>query len=281
MTQVKMMSHTHKEYPFNFDSSWVVPAYAGGSAPTEWHPNDDRYINVYQDGLDVNKTIRRYRGYYSHVDETSFLKAMGQQATDYYLYANDFTSRYLGVGSYRRYLAPLQGVGHMEEKLIVPSTVESCNGLTSDAQHDKIVQYLQSADVVCSRFRYMHKSIEAQYLESQLPEYWELFKEAIVKLYPQYEDHMIWFTDYSICNYECVYVMDNFKYKQLVQEYFAIMEYIWKNCSETFPDKNVKQYNCTEINPWRYPGFLNERFVPFFFYANGLRKIEVPLAFLA
>ena len=45
-------------------------------------------------------------------------------------------------------------------------------------------------------------------------------------------------------------------------------------------NKSKKQYNCTEINPWRYPGFLNERFVPFFFYANGLRKIEVPLAFL-
>jgi hypothetical protein len=74
--------------------------------------------------------------------------------------------------------------------------------------------------------------------------------------------------------------MENYNFKRLTQEYFSIMEYIWKNCSETFPDKNVRQYNCTEINPWRYPGFLNERFVPFFFYANGFRKIEVPLAVL-
>ena len=280
MSNVKLMNHTHKEYAFNFESSWVVPTYAGGSAPSEWHPKDDRYVNVYQDGLDINKTIRRYRGYYSQIDETSFLKAMGQQATEYFLYANDFTTQYLGVGSYRRYLAPEHGVGCMEEKLNVPSDIDTCKVLTSDSQRDKIVQYLQSADVVCSRFRYMNKSIEAQYLESQLPEYWELFKEAIVKLYPEYERHMIWFTDYSICNYECVYVMENYNFKRLTQEYFSIMEYIWKNCSETFPDKNVRQYNCTEINPWRYPGFLNERFVPFFFYANGFRKIEVPLAFL-
>ena len=61
MTQVKMMNHTHRDYAFNFDNDWIVPAYAGGSAPSEWHPNDDRYVNVYKDTTDIKKTIRRYR----------------------------------------------------------------------------------------------------------------------------------------------------------------------------------------------------------------------------
>jgi hypothetical protein len=275
---INMMIHTHKEYAFNFDSSWVKASYAGGRGAYEWHPPspNGEYTNV-NSGLN---TVSKYRHYYSHIDELDFLKAIGQQATDYYLANNDTDSEYLGVGSYRRYLAIEQGVGYVGEKLHVPSTVESCKILTSESQKEAALRYLQSADVVCSRYRMMHNSIENQYLESQLPEYWNLFKEGIQVVNPSYRKHMMWFTDYSICNYECVYILPRHLFKQLVNEYFDIMEFIWANCSETFPNKSVKQYNCTEINPWRYPGFLNERFVPFFFYANGLRKIEVPLAFL-
>ena len=230
MTDVTMLIHTHKPYAFNFNSTWVKPSYAGGLSESEWHPNDDRYVNVYSEELPVNQTIRRFRGYYSHIDETSFLKAIGQQATDYYLYVNNYNSKYLGVGSYRRYLAVENGVGYTEEKINLPAKNESCEALTSESQKNKLLQYMKSADVVCSRFRYMNKSIEDQYLESQLPEYWELFKEGIKKECPEYEKHLIWFTDSSICNYECVYMMESFTFKKMVREYFNVMEYIWKNC---------------------------------------------------
>lgn len=275
MNDVTMLIHTHKSVPFNFDSSWVKLSYATCDDPNEWHPYDPRCTNVY-----LHPAVKKLRDYYSNVSEVNFLKALGQQVTDLYLAETDTTSKYLGVGSYRRYLAVEQNVGYTEEKLHLPMNEDVCKALTSESQKNKLLYYLNSADVVCSRFRYMHTSIENQYLESQLPEYWFLFKEAIVKLYPEYAKHTIWFTDYSLCNYECIYVMGSKLFKQMVHEYFTIMDYIWKNCSEVFPDKNTKSYNCTEPLPWRYPGFINERFVPFFMYANRLRKIEVPLAFL-
>ena len=45
---INMMIHTHKEYAFNFDSSWVKASYAGGSGPFEWHPPspNGEYTNV-------------------------------------------------------------------------------------------------------------------------------------------------------------------------------------------------------------------------------------------
>ena len=87
---------------------------------------------------------------------------------------------------------------------------------------------------------------------------------------------MWWFTGYNVISYEGVYIMRKSLIKQLVSEYFSIMEYIWKNCSQVYPT----QQTTSEPLPWRYPGFLNERFVPFFVYANSLRRAEVPLVFL-
>jgi len=275
-TPVTMLIHTHKEYPFNFDSTWAKPCYAASSDPNEWHPSNGNFINVYE-GSD---TIKRFYKYYSGISELEFLKAMGQQSTEYYA-ANHIESDYIGCGSYRRYLAIENGVGFIGEKLEVPANEETCRFLTSDSQMNRALEYFKSADVVCSRFRMMNASIENQYLQSQLPEYWFLFKEAIKKLFPEYKKHMLWFTDYSICNYECVYLMPKPLFKKMFNEYFSIMEYIWQNCEEVYPDKNKRSWHCSEPFPWRYPGFLNERFVPFFMYANGLRKIEVPLAFLS
>jgi len=68
--------------------------------------------------------------------------------------------------------------------------------------------------------------------------------------------------------------------RQLVTEYFLAMEHVWDNTKEVYPDKEKNSYDCTEPFPWRYPGFLMERFVPFFIHANKLKKTEVPLVVL-
>jgi len=36
----------------------------------------------------------------------------------------------------------------------------------------------------------------------------------------------------------------------------------------------------SEPLPWRYPGFLGERFLPFFIYANDANVFRVPLVIL-
>ena len=272
---ILILSHFHKQFPFNFNSSWVKASYAGGTGPYEWYPPsvDGQYINV-----TTGDFMRKYRHYYSMVSENDFLKAIGQQVTDYYLANHDTSAEYLGCASYRRFLKIDEN--DKTEKITLPATLESSEEITSDEQMNKALTLLQDNDVIINHERVIHTSVENQYLTYELPEYWHLFKEGIVRVNPSYRNKMNWFTESNRCSYEGIYIMKKHLFRQLVTEHFLIMEHIWKNCSEVFPDKSKKQYNCSEPFPWRYPGFLNERFVPFFVHANNLKKVEVPLVFL-
>jgi hypothetical protein len=60
---------------------------------------------------------------------------------------------------------------------------------------------------------------------------------------------------------------------------FRILEYIYINSSKVYPVKKSGD-NFSEPLPWRYPGFIGERFLGFFIHANSLKKLEVPLIFL-
>ena len=272
---VVMFTHFHKDFVFNHNSSWVKACYAGGTGPYEWHPpnNNGEFINVTDGG------ILKYKKYYD-TTEQEFLIAMGQQATDCYLANENYDAEYYGVGSYRRYLMISDSITELGEKVTVPASQEMVNHLTSDYQMEAALNYFKFADVITNRPRIITQTIEQQYLQYELSEYWNLFKEGIVKTNPSYKPYIKWLTDYNTINYEGVYIMRKDLFKRLVSEYFSIMEHIWQNCSEIYPDKNKKSYPCSEPLPWRYPGFLNERFVPFFVYANALRTVNVPLAFL-
>ena len=96
----------------------------------------------------------------------------------------------------------IKNLTNQEESVLVPEEKQAVlQSPASESQKEAALRYLQSADVICSRYRMMHNSIENQYLESQLPEYWNLFKEGIQVINPSYRKHMMWFTDNSICNY--------------------------------------------------------------------------------
>jgi len=207
-----------------------------------------------------------------------FLKAIGQQPTDLYLSNLETSANYLSCGSYRRYL--WIDASRQEEKITLPATTESCKQVTSDEQMHRALDYLENCDIIINRERVIDTTVENQYLRYELPEYWFLFKEAISIVNPSYKPYISWFTESTRCTYEGVYILRKDIFKRLVKEFFSIMEIVWSNCSEVFPDKSKKSYSCSEPFPWRYPGFLNERFVPFFVHANELKKVEVPLVFL-
>ena len=272
MKNIKMFMHFHRDFPFNFESSWVKACYSGGTGPYEWYPPSDKgsFINVTPHG------ILKYRHYYAVTEEENFLKAIGQQATDCAVTDIEPYADYYGLGSYRRYLLLTDAHRVTADKVTMSATEESVKFLTSDAQLEAASKFLDSADVIVNRARVIDVSIEEQYLQSQPREYWDLFKEAIVKINPEYARHMWWFTGYNVISYEGTYIMRKSLVNQMVSEYFSIMEYIWANCNQVYPTER----KTSEIYPWRYPGFLNERFVPFFMYANSLRKVEVPLVFL-
>lgn len=267
-----MFFHFHKDFPFNHESSWMKACYAGGTGPYEWYPPSEtgNFINVTNDS-----GILKYKHHFVGASENDFLKAIGQQVTDLYVSTlND--ADYYGVGSYRRYLTFENALRTPNDKIAMPPNDISAKFISSDSQLAAASELLDISDVIINRPRVIDCSIEQQYLQSQVKEYWDLFKEGIVKVNPTYAKYMKWFTHYNVISYEGVYIMRKDLFKNLVREYFEIMEHIWKNCSKVYPTERTT----SEPFPWRYPGFLNERFVPFYIHANALRKVEVPLVFL-
>ena len=60
-------------------------------------------------------------------------------------------------------------------------------------------------------------------------------------------------------------------------EFFTLLAHVFRHAKVVVPDAPEGTFQPA----YRYPGFLGERFLPFFAYANGLRRIEVPLVIFA
>lgn len=269
-----LYSHFHKDFPFNWKSKWIIPTYAGGLEPYSWHsPNDSKpFTNVNRAPGEINK----FKHHYYNATEDEFLRAMGQQATEYWMIENAKNFDYIGCTTYRRYLLLDRKAEKNVAKIELPAEESVASLFGTDGEKDLALEYLQTAEVLTNHSIALPYSVEQQYLMYEPAEYWHLFKDAIVHLYPQYRQHMKWFTHNNIINFETCYIMRRDLFVRYASELFSILEYVWKNCKEVYPTKQTT----SEPLPWRYPGFLGERFMPFFVYANSLKRIQVPLVIL-
>ena len=280
MNNIIMLMHFHKEFPFNFNSSWVRAGYAGGTGAYEYYPptNEGVWINT---SREVNK-IQEYRHYYSHVEENVFLKAMGQQSSEYWLwkYAKE---DFIGCSTYRRYLV-LKNIHHpvtgeiLRELQNVEPTVDNCIKFSSNEYRDYALELFEKHDVITNIPNRLTQTVEQQYLESQPVQYWDLFIKGIEELMPDYRNKMGWFHMHE-ANFTTTYIFKKHLFKKYVSEHFEILEYVWLHSDNVFPIKGVDTAT-SEPFPWRFPGFLGERFLPFFIHANDLKPAYVPLATL-
>ena len=103
----------------------------------------------------------------------------------------------------------------------------------------------------------------------------DLFEKAITELLPDYRNKLDWFDGNKI-SFETCYIMRKQLFKKYVSELFEIYEYIWTYSKTAYPT----QQTTSEPLPWRYPGFLGERFLPFFIAMNACAPIHVPLVIL-
>ena len=268
---IQMYSHFHKSFPFNFKSEWMFATYAGGQEPYKWMPPDDK--GTYKN---IGRPIQDFRRHYFKTSEDDFLRAMGQQATEYWLLKETPVTDFIGCTTYRRYLLLDRNTEKNVAKISMPATQANAEKFGTKEQQEIALEYLQTADVLTNHSIALPFSVEAQYLQSQPSLYWQLFKEAIHDLFPNYRQHLTWFTHNNIINYETCYIMRRDIFVRYTTELFAILENVWQNSGDNYPT----QQTTSEPFPWRYPGFLGERFMPFFLYANSLKKIQVPLVIL-
>jgi len=270
MNDILVLSHFHKDFPFNHNSSWMRAAFAGGTGAYEYYPpsKEGVWINTSRE----QKRIQEFQHYYSSVSELEFLKAMGQQPSEYWLWKYGQFD-YLGCTTYRRYLL-MDNIDTDAAKITMAATQENTDKLSSESQKMAALHLLEKHDVITNRQTTLPCSIEEQYLQSQPRLYWDLFKEAITQLMPDYRNKLDWFNGNKI-SFETCYIMRKQLFKKYASELFEIYEYIWK-FSRAYPT----EVTTSEPFPWRYPGFLGERFLPFFIAMNACDPIHVPLVIL-
>lgn len=257
-----VLSHFHKDFPVNQNSSWLFPSFAGDKLSIK--------------SVDSTEEIKDFRHYYVGVNDEQFYRAMGAQATEYKLLKSEAAlPDYVGCLTYRRYLLLNDQIP--QDKIVMPATQEVADQFGTEEDKALIEQVFKSYDVITNKNVTFHCSIEQQYLMYELPEHWFLFKGAITKLYPEYEDDMSWFTENNSMHAETAYIMKREWFIKYATELFQILKYVFDNCSDVYP---VHDGRCSEIYPWRYPGYLGERFLPFFVNANKLKAKQVPLVIL-
>ena len=259
-------AHCYLPFPFDPDSSWVHPVSFIDDLSEQGIPALPRGAGSVED----------FRHYMPGVSDARFAHIFGQQAAEYWLYKRGPESDFVGCSTYRRYLAIDEACDYAEGHLLTKANPQSMRGLGSDSQKDAALLYLQSADVITNRSMVLNISIEQQYLNAQPAVYWHLFIKAIEKLLPHYRRHMLWFKNYNVVSYETTYIMRRKLFMRYAREFFSALEYVFQHAEVVVPDDVPDEPH----QHFRYPGFLGERFLPFFIYANGLRKIEVPLVHL-
>ena len=276
MSEIFVGTNFHRDFPFYFDQDWLVPCYADDEPPN----TKGKFINVLEKTKRYRNTILDFRHWYKSIPDVMFYKAMGTQAADYYTINSNQDAEYLGSACYRRFLWIDSGRDMTMKKITMTASEESYKLLTDKRMKENALKYLEESDIIINREVDVGTTVEQQYLTYEMKEYWDLFKEGIERVNPTYRSSMKWFTESTRCHFEGVYITKKHLMRQLVTEYFLIMEHIWDNTTDIFPDKENRTINCSEPFPWRYPGFLMERFVPFFIHANSLKKTEVPLVLL-
>ncbi len=277
MSDILVLSHFHCDFPFNHLSSWMKVSHAG-DVEFEQTLLRDNSINT---SLEEDR-IQKYQKYYPDISEKDFLKAMGQQASEYWLLKH-CEANYIGCTTYRRYLLIDNNEDEDTAKIVYPTDPQAIHHLSSDIQKEKALEILQKRDIITNTRSVIPWSVERQYLASEPREYWDLFIQGIQELVPEYRKHINWFQG-NVVNYETTYIMRKEYFKKYASEYFQIMEYVWQNTDNTYPSHDYLVQNNKEVgwwnpqgNPWRYPGFLGERFFPFFVYANNMNAEYVPL----
>lgn len=265
--ELLMHVHFHRPFPHAAGSSWIRP----------WSFIDDLSASGIPALPRGEGSVEDFRRHMPGLDDARFARVWGQQALEYWLWKKGPRSRYVGCSTYRRYLMIDQCESREERRIAKAPTPEHLATFSSEAQRAAALAFLESADLVTNRPWTLPATIERQYLDNHPAEYWNLFLEGIERHLPAYRKHMVWFRRYNTASFETTYILRRDWFMRYAKELFTLLAHVFRHAKVVVPDAPEGTFQPA----YRYPGFLGERFLPFFAYANGLRRIEVPLVIFA
>ncbi|WP_034465542.1 DUF4422 domain-containing protein [Butyrivibrio proteoclasticus] len=147
------------------------------------------------------------------------------------------------------------GLEHYRRRFILPENWQRAmaTGINNGKGDNNTCQY----NVILPVPLYVAPSIEGNYLSRHLHEPWEAMLDALDRLYGCKDDAKKYFAEtgcYSPCN---MLIADRKTFDELCSWLFPILFEVQDKCG---------QYEDSYQN--RYPGFLSERLITYFFYRN-------------
>ncbi|WP_378950846.1 DUF4422 domain-containing protein [Pelosinus sp. sgz500959] len=188
----------------------------------------------------------------------------------FWIWKNDRTSDVIGLCHYRRYFA-FQEPG----RGIFPGSREIIAGRDFTSYLDKMINpakldlYLSKYDMILPTPRCFPIGIEEYYQENHIPEDWNIMKEVLNLLFPEYSSSMEkvfadkWFYPYNM------FIMHRKIFDEYMPWLFSILDEVEKRI-------NISQ----DIYQRRVFGFLAERLLNVYVYHHSFKVKEIPIIFI-
>jgi hypothetical protein len=249
MSSLQVLIATHRDYLFPQNCEWMRPI---GIDRLSERLAPDRKPHFLFDDVGDNISKRK-----PHFDELSAL---------YWGWKN-LSGDYFGLYQYRRYLNfhPQTTSNHVSRK----ANSANISYLSSDLQHERILEILQICDIVVPYGFTMETSIKEQYrLEEHSMLAWELMNEAIQIYCPEVVPYMSWFELSNTAHFSSVMICGRSVLNEYCATLFNILDYLTERLG-VLPDVIGQRYQ-----PTRYPSYLAERFLNVWILSKRLRKFE-------
>lgn len=185
----------------------------------------------------------------------------------YWLWKNT-SSDIIGICHYRRFFNLIPTNHYQTGWLNMDFNENALALLNNPMQYEKIKDILGHYDLIIPRTTPCAHSLRENYLESQSEKEWDIFTDQLDLLYGRH-NHGIYVENRNI--YGNMLICKREVFEHYCQQLFFIIDRVFAEVGE-YPEKSNVRYQ-----PYRYPGYLSERFTSAFIHANRLRAYEAQI----
>ncbi len=237
----------HKPYAHSAMSAWLRPCGVGGFA------------------LDEPSAFSDAAGDHIAALNPHFCEL----TTQYWAWKNLRGVEHIGFCHYRRYFylnpKPAQSLS-----VVFDNSQGAVELMASELARAQALKLLRHADVIVPYPTYMAQTVADHYRSHHLAEHWEVFTQVLFERHPEYACFDTYFDEINRCYFCNMAIWKWPLFDRYCTQLFGVLFEVYERIG-----KPSDPYQS------RYLGFLAERFLGLFLYANALRAAEVATVIVA
>ena len=185
----------------------------------------------------------------------------------YWVWKNTNTD-IVGICHYRRFFNLIPTNHYQTGWLNMEFNEKALEILNNPIQHERICDILDQYEIIIPRTIPCALTLKENYLESQSEKEWDIFIKELDLLYGR-NNHGLNLENRNI--YGNMIICKRNTFEHYCQQLFFIIDRVYSKVGN-YPSKENARYQ-----PYRYPGYLSERFTNAFIHANRLRAYEAQI----